>query len=178
DGLALLDSGAPGWTTTDHSGVVSRLTPFQTWNRTSSLGIAESKATNNHGTFKDLQEAVVALYTGDTATAKTLIGNARAGRIAKQINADGTQPKEVSRTRPWHYVNFNLMALCRMAGAGRNVGIDLWAYKAPNGGTLAKAVDFLVPAARGDGWPYPDLDVFDGGFLVDKLHVAAAHGDA
>ena len=178
DGLALLDSGAPGWTTTDHSGMVSWLKAFQTWNRTSSLGIAESKATNNHGTFKDLQDSVVALYTGDTATAKTLIGNARAGRIAKQINADGTQPKEVSRTRPWHYVNFNLMALCRMAGAGRNVGIDLWAYKASSGATLAKAVDVLIPPAEGGPWTPPDLDVFDGSFLLDKAHVAAAHGDS
>src|SRR5947208_635679 len=46
DGLALLDSGAPGWTAADHSGMVSWLTAFQKWNRTSSLGKAESKATN------------------------------------------------------------------------------------------------------------------------------------
>jgi hypothetical protein len=177
DALALLDSGAPGWTGADHKGMVSWLTAFQKWNRTSAIGKAESKATNNHGTFKDLQDAVIALYLGDTATAKTLIGNARAGRIAKQIGGDGKQGLEITRTRPWHYVNFNLMALCRMAGAGRLVGVDLWGYKAPNGGTLAKAVDFLIPAARGAGWPYPDLDVFDGSFLVDKLHAAAAHGD-
>src|SRR5437763_13438225 len=178
DALALLDSGAPGWSTTDHTGMVSWLKAFQKWNRTSSLGKAESKATNNHGTFKDLQDAVVALYTGDTATAKTLIGNARAGRIAKQVGGDGTQSMEVSRTRPWHYVNFNLMALCRMAGAGRNVGIDLWAYKPSSGATLAKAVDVLIPPAEGGPWTPPDLDVFDGSFLLDKAHVAAAHGDS
>jgi hypothetical protein len=179
DGLALLDSGAPGWTATDHSGMVTWLTAFQKWNRTSGIGRAESRATNNHGTFKDLQDAVIALYLGDTTTARKLIGNARAGRIAKQIGGDGKQPMELSRSRPWHYVNFNLMALCRLADVGRKVGIDLWGYRAPGGGTLARAVDVLIPAAQqgASGWPYADLDVFDGGFLVDKLHTAAAHGD-
>jgi hypothetical protein len=178
DGLALLDSGAPGWTAADHSGMVSWLTAFQTWNRTASIAKAESKATNNHGTWKDLQDAVVALYLGDTATAKTLIGNARAGRIAKQIASSGKQPLEMSRTRPWHYANFNLQALCRMAEAGRHVGINLWAYKASSGATMAKAADFLIPAATkgASAWPYPDLDVFDASLALDKLHAAATEG--
>ena len=61
---------------------------------------------------------------------------------------------------------------------GRAVGIDLWKYKAPDGGTLAKAVDLLIAPAKGGPWSPPDLDVFDGSFLLDKLHVAAAHGDS
>ncbi len=180
DGLALLDSGAPGWTTTDHNGMVAWLSQFQTWNRTSAIGKAESKATNNHGTFKDLQDAVIALYLGDTATARTLISSVRTNRIAKQLAGDGRQPGELSRTRPWHYVNFNLMAMCRLADAGRLVGVNLWTYRAQGGATLAKAVDFLTPfAQRGaSSWTFPDLDVFDGSFLVDKLHAAAGHGDS
>ncbi|OLB76470.1 MAG: hypothetical protein AUI14_18710 [Actinobacteria bacterium 13_2_20CM_2_71_6] len=179
DGLALLDSGAPGWTTADHSAMVTWLTQFQNWNRTSSIGKAESKATNNHGTFKDLQDSVVALYIGDTATAKTLISSVRTNRIAKQIGADGKQAMEVSRSRPWHYANFNLQALCRLAGAARNVNVNLWGYKAPNGATIAKAADFLIPAAtKGAGsWPYQDLDVFDASLALDKLHAVAALGD-
>src|SRR5204863_38592 len=141
------DSGAPGWSSTDHSGMVAWLTKFLNWMRTSSLGKAESKATNNHGTFKDLQDAVLELYVGQTATAKTLIQSVRTNRIAKQIKGDGSQPAELSRTRLWHYINFNAQALCRLAGAGRNVGVNLWAYKASNGATIAKAIDFMIPAA-------------------------------
>jgi hypothetical protein len=159
--------------------MVSWLKAFQKWNRTSSLGIAETKATNNHGTFKDLQDAVIALYTGDSATATTIINSVKTNRIAKQIGADGKQATELSRTRPWHYVNFNLMALCRLADTARNVSVNLWGYKATSGATIKKAVDFLIPAAKQgpSAFPYPDLDVFDGSFLVDKLHAAAAHGD-
>ncbi len=180
DSLALLDSGAPGWSSADHAGMVSWLTAFSTWSRTSKLGKAESAATNNHGTWKDLQDAVIALYLGDRTTATKLIGNARTTRIAKQIDANGSQPAEMARTRPWHYANFNAQALCRLAEAGRHVGINLWAYKAPNGATIAKAVDFLIPAATGrSAWTHPDLDVFDPSLALDKIHAAAAEaGDA
>jgi len=175
DALAILDSGAPGWSSTDHSGMVAWLTKFLTWMRTSSLGKAESKATNNHGTFKDLQDAVLELYVGQTATAKTLIQSVRTNRIAKQIKGDGSQPAELSRTRPWHYINFNAQALCRLAGAGRNVGVNLWAYKASNGATIAKAIDFMIPAAtKGESaWNRSDLDVFDQSIASDKLRAAA-----
>jgi hypothetical protein len=178
DGLALLDSGAPGWTAADHTGMITWLTRFQAWNRTSSIGKAESKATNNHGTWKDLQDSVIALYLGDRTTAKKLITSVRTNRIAKQISGNGKQSGEVSRSRPWHYANFNLQALCRLAEAGRTVGVNLWAYKAPNGATINKATDYLLPAAQHGpaSWPYPDLDVFDPSLAKDKLHAAAEQG--
>jgi len=178
DALAILDSGAPGWMPADHTGMVSWLTQFLTWNRTSGLGKAESKATNNHGTFKDLQDAVLMLYVGQTTAAKTLIGSVRANRIAKQVKGDGSMPGELSRTRPWHYVNFNTQAYCRLAEAGRAVGLNLWGYKAPGGGTIAKAIDFMIPAGtKGpSAWTRSDLDVFDQSLPSDKLHAAAEQG--
>jgi hypothetical protein len=178
DALAVLDSGAPGWTGADRSGMVSWLTQFLTWSRTSSLGKAESKATNNHGTFKDLQDAVIARYVGQTGLATSLIKTVRTNRIAKQIASDGSQPGELSRTRPWHYSNFNLQALCRLAEAARTAGIDLWRYTAPGGGGLKKAADFLIPAAEqgASAWKYHDLDPFDQSLALDKLHAAAVEG--
>jgi hypothetical protein len=124
---------------------------------------------------------VISLYLGDRATATTLIGNARANRIAKQIDGTGRQPAELARTRPWHYANFNLQALCRLAEAGRHVGLDLWAYRAPNGASIALAADLLIPAATTgqSAWTFPDLDVFDPSLALDKLHAAADQaGDA
>ncbi len=176
DALAILDTGAPGWTTGDHDGMVRWLTRFLSWMRTSTIGKAESAATNNHGTWKDLQDAAIMLYIGQKANAKTLVQSVRANRIAKQIAGDGTQPKELERTRPWHYVNFNLQAFIRLAELGRHVQVNLWSYTAPNGATLAKAVDALIaPAEQGpSAFPFPDLDVFDRSLAQDKLHAAAA----
>jgi hypothetical protein len=180
DGLAILETGAPGWTATDQAGMKTWLTAYLKWSTTSSIGIGETKATNNHGTWKDLQDAAISLYLGNTSAAKKLVSNARAGRIAKQIDGSGKQTMELSRTRPWHYVNFNLQGLIRLAELGRKVSINLWSYTAPNGATLDKAVDWLInPATKGESsWPYAskDVDVFDASLFLDKAHAAATRG--
>ncbi len=174
DGLAILNTGAPGWTTSDQSGMNTWLGTYLTWSTTSSLGKAESKATNNHGTWKDLQDAAIAYYLGRTSTATTLVSSVRTNRIAKQIDGAGKQPMELSRTRPWHYVNYNLQGLIRLAELGHKLGINLWAYTAPKGGSLTKAVDFLIPYATKDkAWTFSDLDVFDTSLFRDKAHAAA-----
>jgi len=177
DGLAILDSGAPGWTAADQAGMKAWLTSYLTWSTTSSLGKGESKASNNHGTWKDLQDATIEFYLGKTAAAKALVSNARANRIAKQIDSTGKQPDEFSRTRPWHYVNYNLQGLIRLAELGRKMNINLWAYTAPNGATLAKAVDWLIPYGTGaKAWTFSDVDVFDRSLCRDKMHAAATEG--
>ncbi len=177
DGLAILNTGAPGWTPTDQSGINTWLSTYLTWSTTSSLGRAESKATNNHGTWKDLQDAAIEYYLGRTSTATALVSSVRTNRIAKQIDGTGRQPMELRRTRPWHYVNYNLQGLIRLAELGRKLGINLWAYTAPKGGSLTKAVDFLIPyATKNKAWTFSDLDVFDTSMFRDKAHAAATEG--
>jgi hypothetical protein len=181
DALAILDSGAPGWTARNRAGIRAWIGDFLTWMQTSDFGKAETATTNNHGTWMDLQNAAMALYLGRTGTARALIEGAGIKRIAPQIAADGSQPGELSRTRTWHYANFNAQAFCRLAEAGHRVGVDLWSYTAPNGANIVKALDFLIPGAEHgeSAWPYPDLDVFDQSLALDKLHAAAAQaGDA
>lgn len=179
DGFALLDSGAPGWTRADHSAVKSWLTAYLDWMNTSPQGQAEQASTNNHGSFIDSQDAAIALYIGDTATARSIVTTAETKRIAAQIQPDGTQPRELARTRPWQYSTFNLTALCRLAATGRNTGVNLWSYTAPSGASLAKAVGFLIPAAEqgSSAWPYPDLGTpIDRSQLLHTLHAAADQG--
>ncbi|MFJ8476844.1 alginate lyase family protein [Kitasatospora sp. NPDC094011] len=53
-----------------------------------------------------------------------------------QIDADGSQPQERTRTRTWHYFTFNLVALTRLAQLGRHLGIDLWDHRTPAGSDL------------------------------------------
>jgi hypothetical protein len=177
DGLAILGIGAPGWTTTDQSGMTAWLTSYLTWSTTSSLGKAESKATNNHGTWKNLQDAAIEYYLGRTSAATALVNSVKTNRIAKQIDSTGKQPMEISRTRPWHYVNYNLQGLIRLAELGAKLGVNLWAYTAPNRATLAKAADYLVPYATGaKSWTSSDLDVFNPSLFRDKAHAAATEG--
>ncbi|MFD0634094.1 alginate lyase family protein [Catenulispora yoronensis] len=138
DAFALLDAGAPGWTHTDHAKLQSWMTQYLNWMLTSTNGKDEEASTNNHGSWLDQQDAAIALYVGQRSQAAAIAQSAKANRIAVQIQADGSQPLELSRTRSWHYSNFNVTALCRLAEVGRHVGVDLWSYTAPGGVVSAK----------------------------------------
>jgi Alginate lyase len=179
DGLALLDSGAPGWTSQDRDGMRQWMSGYLNWSLTSPQGKAESAAANNHGAYKDVQDIALAVYTGQQTMAAKLLAVAGPHRISTQIDATGRQPLELARTRTWHYSNFNLTALCRLAAVGEHIGTDLWAYRAASGASLALATDFLIPGAEHgrSAWNYQEIGSFDQFDTLPILHAAAEHGD-
>ncbi|MFG2470520.1 alginate lyase family protein [Streptomyces canus] len=177
DALALLDTGAPGWSRKDRTGMTEWNTDFLGWLKDSDFGKQEAAAANNHGTFYDMLLAGLAYATGDKALARRTVLDARGKRIAPQIAADGSQPQELTRTRSWHYSTFDLVAYTRLAAIGRHVGVDLWAYRGPDGQSLFKAVDYLLPAATAAAaWPHPELE-FLRYAATDVVHAAADAGD-
>lgn len=177
DALAILDTGAAGWTKADRTGMAKWNTDFLSWLRNSDFGKQEAAATNNHGTFHDMQVAALAYATGDKDLARRTVLNARSARIAPQIAVDGSQPPELARTRSWHYSTFHLVAYTRLAAIGRHVGVNLWKYRGPDGQSLFKAVDYLLPAATGAAaWPHPELE-FHRYAATDVVHAAADAGD-
>ncbi|MEJ8633747.1 alginate lyase family protein [Streptomyces sp. MS2.AVA.5] len=177
DAIAILDTGAPGWSGKDRSGMRAWNTAFLDWLVNSPFGKEEAAAKNNHGTFHDMQVAALAVATGDKALARRTVLEARAKRIDPQIAADGSQPQELARTRSWHYSTFDLVAYTRLADIGDKVGVDLWAYRGPQGQSLFKAVDYLLPAATGAApWPHPELEFYRYA-ATDVVHAAADAGD-
>ncbi|MFF2066040.1 alginate lyase family protein [Streptomyces sp. NPDC058200] len=177
DALAVLDTGAPGWTASDRAGMRAWNEDFLDWLVTSPFGKEESAAQNNHGTFMDMQVAGLALATGDKDLARTVVRAARTKRIDAQIAADGSQPQELARTRSWHYSTFDLVAYTRLAAIGEQVGVDLWAHRGPQGQSLFKAVGYLLPAATGAApWPHPELEFYRYA-ASDIVHAAADAGD-
>ncbi|MGY0022544.1 alginate lyase family protein [Streptomyces sp. cg35] len=177
DAVALLATGAPGWSRSDRAGMGEWNKAFLDWLVNGDFGKAEGAADNNHGTFYDLQVAALAYATGDTDLARRTVLDARAGRIDSQIAGDGTQPQELARTRSWHYSTFDLVAYTRLAAVGRQVGVDLWAHQGPDGQSLFKAVEYLLPAATGQtAWPHPELE-FHRFAASDVVHAAADAGD-
>jgi hypothetical protein len=177
DALAILDTGAPGWSRGDSAAMGAWNKDFLDWLVNSPFGKEESAAENNHGTFMDMQVAGLALATGDRNLARKVVLDARAKRIDPQIAGDGTQPQELARTRSWHYSTFDLVAYTRLAAIGKHVGEDLWAYQGPQGQSLFKAVDYLLPAATGAvPWPHPELEFYRYA-ASDIVHAAADAGD-
>jgi len=157
DAVRLLD-GAPGWSQRDMDGMVAWCRAYLTWLSESPNGIQERDATNNHGVFYDEQVAALALFVGDSARARKIIGESGTSRIASQIDDDGKQKRELERTRPLHYTLFNLEAFTMLAEMGRHVGVDLWHYTSPTGGSIEKALLFVAPYADSTvKFPVPDI---------------------
>ncbi|KAJ9606332.1 hypothetical protein H2200_009293 [Cladophialophora chaetospira] len=157
DAAAILASGAPGWSD-------AYVAAFRSWNRGylnwlthSPFGVEESLEENNHGTFAAMQKAGVSLFLGDIdATLKEV--KILRERISREISADGSQPRELARTRSWHYSCFNLVAFTRAACIAQKVGMDLWGCVGAEGQGVHTAVEFLLPYATGStSWPHPEL---------------------
>ncbi len=172
DGALLLD-GSPSWTQADADALRSWMRAYLAWLVESPNGRDEAKNGNNHETWYDVQVAGLALYTGDRELATRTIRRGRE-RIARQIEPDGRQPRELSRTRAWNYSLFNLKAFFALATLAERVGVDLWHYRTPDGRSLRRALDFLVPYAAGEKrWTYPAITGFEPRDIHELLRRAA-----
>jgi hypothetical protein len=179
DAIRLLE-GAPGWSVRDTEGMTVWCRAFLTWLLESKNGTEERLTTNNHGVFYDEQVAALALFVGDSAIAKRTLGESARARIADQIDKDGKQNRELERTRPLHYTLFNLDAFTMLAEMGRHVGVDLWHWTAPNGGSIRKALLFAAPYADSTV-KFPKADIAENGaseFVPPYRRAAAQLGDS
>ena len=157
DGARLL-RGSRSWSAADEGALRDWFAQYVTWLKTSDNGKHEHEARNNHGSWYAAQVASLALFAGDTATARELANEAKA-RIGWQVLPNGDQPLELERTRSLHYSGFNVEALSRLAEVGRKVGVDLWSYRAPEGGGLRIAIDRLASFAEDpSSWKGTQID--------------------
>lgn len=157
DAAGLLE-GTPAMTDDLREGLRAWFRDFTKWMLTSPLGLAESRAPNNHGTWYNAQVAAFALFIGDDAIARERIDQGRR-LIAAQIQPTGRQPLELKRTRPFNYMVFNLEAFFSLAETGRRVGQDLHAFRTEDGRSIRAALDFAAPYLDpAKPWPFKDLD--------------------
>jgi hypothetical protein len=174
DAAGLL-AGSKSWTAEDEKSLEKWFADFLKWLQTSKNGIDESKATNNHGTFYDVQIADFALFTGPRELAVHTLQEAKTKRIAAQVQADGRQPRETERTRGLSYSVMNLDGMMQLALLAKGVDIDLWNFQTPDGRGIRKALDWLVPFVMGEAkWPYQQIDQFHPAEFIPLLERAAA----
>jgi len=175
DGLALI-AGAKAWPEGDAAAMRTWLGSYYQWLISSQHGADEEKSVNNHGSWYDAQAADLALVLGMKDDVKTIVAAAKTKRITRQIEPDGSQPLELSRTRSLNYVLFNLEALSTLARFGTAVGEDLWGFATPDGRTLKKAVAYLAPYADPEKpWRQKDLDAADRRRILPLLAEADRH---
>ncbi len=175
---ALLLDGTPAWPAGDQTALRAWFTLLTEWLLGSAQGQLECRASNNHGTWYDAQVADFAIFAGRAQAAGDILSQAGARRITTQITDDGHQPRELARTRSYHYSVFNLIAMCILGDLSAAIGVDLWNASAPR---LRAAIDLLLP--YGDGtksWPHPELEDIDHGaeLAPGLVRAARAYPDA
>lgn len=175
DAEALLRSAPSCWAAADHDRLVDWFRDYFHWLTTSEHGRQEAAERNNHGTWFDVQAASIALFIGDTASARRICGQAGPRRIAIQVEPDGRLPLELSRTLSLFYVIFNIEGMFRLARLGEEVGVDLWQYRTPDGRSLRAALDWVLPYATGQkAWKHPQISAPDFRPLASLLRQASS----
>jgi hypothetical protein len=177
DAVGMLQS-SPSWTAEDDKKLKVWFSQYLDWLTSSKNGKDEAKAKNNHGSWYDYQVISIALFLDKTDMAKMYLEAVKTKRIAVQIKADGTQPLELERTKSWDYSLFNLEALCNLAIVGDRVGVDLWNYENPEGGSIRKALDYVLSYSLNlKSWKYPQIQEFKINALYPILVAAKKYID-
>lgn len=158
DAIRLLE--ARGALTADDSNVFRDwLHRYLHWLRTSPQGIKERASRNNHGTYYDLQVGAIAVFLGEDKLLRETLRDSRF-RIVQQFTPDGQQPEEMKRTTTAHYCCFNLQGWIHLAELAESCGEDLWGFEGPQGQSIRKAMEWLLPFMAQE-WPYQQIDEFD-----------------
>jgi hypothetical protein len=72
------------------------------------------------------------------------------------MDADGSFPRELKRTKPYGYSLFNLDAMATICQLLSTPQDDLWHYQTPDGRSIQKGIAFMAPCIADKGkWPYP-----------------------
>lgn len=136
---------------------------FTRWMLTSDQGREEDAGANNHSVAYDAQIIAYALYTGDKETAERVIAAFPKRRMYKQIDPDGRQPHELTRTRAYHYSWYNLTHFIDIMLMAKNMDKDISNVSSFDGRNLYKALDFLIPyiVYGKQAWPYQEIGDWD-----------------
>ncbi|KAJ7507000.1 chondroitin AC/alginate lyase [Mycena galericulata] len=144
--LILRKHGSADWTADIDSQMVAWSNEYINWLETAPTAKQAAAAKNNHGTFFVNQLAALKLIVNDTAGATTLGRGYFGGIYKNQIQSNGEQPMEASRTRPYHYRNFNIAGMitnARLLKYADPTSND-WNTTTNHGATIQTALDFVM----------------------------------
>ena len=162
-------AASSAWNRDDQRALEAWFGAYLDWLLDSKYGREEASQNNNHGTWYDVQTASIALFVGRDEVARQICAASARRRIAAQLEADGSQPLELARTRSLDYCAMNLAAFFDLADLGLKTGVDLWEYEADGGGSIRRAFYWLVERAIDGEWPYEQIADLDKAQLMPLL---------
>ena len=144
-------------------GMLNWLTEYANWLQKSKLGKKEATRENNHGTYYDIQLLNILLYLNRIEEVKEYLTTITTARIFQQIEPDGSQPKELARTKSYSYTVMNLSGFLELVKLGQKVGVNLWNVASEDGRSIKKGYQSMLPYLTHEKeWKLPQI--------VDKKH--------
>ena len=154
DAIGLI-SASNSWTEKDQAAMTSWVDSYLNWLRTSQLGQDARMIWNRFGTVYDVQAVSCALFLGKTELARDIIEASKNERINRHIRRDGRQPYELEREITFMNSVEGVGYFFQLATLAERIDIDLWNYRAREGGSIRRALDFVAPYADSTKvWPY------------------------
>jgi len=168
--------GSPSWSDKENTELQTWVDAYLQWMLINKNGLDEQHAKNNHGIWYDTQILGQGIYLGKLDFVKEYINKTTIPRIAQQMEADGKQPLELERATALGYSTFCLEAWFTAAILAEKVDIDIWNYTSPDGKSIKKAFDWLLPFAMGEKpWNYQQSHPYKKDKLYYLLLQAAKH---
>lgn len=101
---------------------------YLNWLRSSSVALQASKSKNNIYTWYIVQIASIDQFLNPISTQPSnLIVNFFINDLQKQIDPKtGNQPLESKRTKPFHYLAFNMQAILFLAELAKDTGLNVY----------------------------------------------------
>jgi hypothetical protein len=133
------------------------------WLQTHSYGKDEMEAKNNHGTCWAMQVASFAKLTGNQEVLEFCRNRYKSVLLPYQMNANGSFPQELRRTKPYGYSIFNLDAMVMLCQILSDQDNNLWTFQTVDGRGIKKGISYLFPfVADKRKWPLkPDVMYWD-----------------
>ena len=171
DGVTLLQ-GSDAWTDQYHEDFTRWVRDYLDWLVKSQHGKDEAVHGNNHSSWYFVQTMAMALFCGNEDLAGKLQQQGLKIVLDDQIEADGSQPRELARTRSWDYSTMNLQALYYYALLSEKTGEPLWDYQDQ---MLRRALDFLLPYMHeSKPWAHQQIREMEPDKLLPVLRIAAS----
>lgn len=141
----------------DLTGTKKWFADYLHWLTNHPYGLDEMNAKNNHGTCWVMQVAQFAKYTGNKELTDFCRNRYQTVLLPGQMDADGSFPLELNRTKPYGYSLFNLDAMATICHILSDDTHNLWQYTTADGRNMQKGVAWLFPYIKDkSAWPFEE----------------------
>jgi hypothetical protein len=157
--------GAKVFKRAEIEGIKKWFADYLAWMTTSKNGQDEREAKNNHGTCWVMQVAAFAHLTGNKELLEYCRNRFKTTLVPNQIEAEGSFPQELRRTKPYSYSLFNLEAfavICQILSTKED---NLWKFETTDGRGVERAMEFMFPFIKDKKmWTRPPDVMYDKEF--------------